>query len=399
MWDFRIGTALGLMAKTLPFILFRLAVYFGVALAYVLMTGVGAGVGWGIGGFGDEGFRAASTFWGGVAGFGIVGVIMYVLREYLLYMVKAGHIAVLVELLEGHSLPQGRSQIPRHRLGQGALRSGQRPVRRGSADQGRAEGLDRAGARRLSPAADSRGAAVPARGADVPAYRRGLYRRSDPRLQLPHPCREPLGRLTRGPGALWPEPQADVQERRLAGADRLRPLLPDLPGAAGAGGGGGLSDPRRLVGDRCCRGPAVRLERQGGGARTLRHHLHDAGLFQDHRRADSGSGVGGQAGWPLAQVPQAQGQGCRGPGGQRYSCHRRCGSVTRGGVLCQPSVTSAVPPRSWACCWGPGCWPAVATAMRAAPAPAMVREQRPAAPRATASCRPGSRRWSRGSRP
>ena len=45
MWDFRIGTALGLMAKTLPFILFRLAVYFGVALAYVLMTGVGAGVG------------------------------------------------------------------------------------------------------------------------------------------------------------------------------------------------------------------------------------------------------------------------------------------------------------------------------------------------------------------
>lgn len=111
MWDFRIGMALGLMVKTLPFILFRLAVYFGVALAYVLMTGVGAGVGWGIGGFGDEGFRAASTFWGGVAGFGIVGVIMYVLREYLLYMVKAGHIAVLVELLEGQSLPQGRSQI------------------------------------------------------------------------------------------------------------------------------------------------------------------------------------------------------------------------------------------------------------------------------------------------
>ncbi|SDL99858.1 hypothetical protein SAMN05192555_108151 [Franzmannia pantelleriensis] len=111
MWDFRIGQSLGLMAKTLPFILFRLAVYFGVALAYVLMTGVGAGVGWGIGGFGDEGFRAASTFWGGVAGFGIVGVVMYVLREYLLYMVKAGHIAVLVELLDGQSLPQGRSQI------------------------------------------------------------------------------------------------------------------------------------------------------------------------------------------------------------------------------------------------------------------------------------------------
>ena len=61
MWDFRIGAALGLMVKTLPFILFRLAVYFGVALAYVLMTGVGAGVGWGIGGFGDEGFQRCTS--------------------------------------------------------------------------------------------------------------------------------------------------------------------------------------------------------------------------------------------------------------------------------------------------------------------------------------------------
>lgn len=111
MWDFQMGRALGLMLRTLPFLLFRLAVYFGVALAYVLMTGVGAGVGWGIGGMGDEGFRAASTFWGGVVGFGIVGAVMYVLREYLLYIVKAGHIAVLVELLDGQSPPGGRGQI------------------------------------------------------------------------------------------------------------------------------------------------------------------------------------------------------------------------------------------------------------------------------------------------
>jgi hypothetical protein len=127
MWDFRIGQALGLMMRTLPFIVFRLVVYFGVALAYVLMTGVGAGVGWGIGGFGDEGFRAASTFWGGVLGFGIVGAVMYVLREYLLYVVKAGHVAVLVELLDGQTLPEGRGQIDhaktvvKERFGQASL--------------------------------------------------------------------------------------------------------------------------------------------------------------------------------------------------------------------------------------------------------------------------------------
>ena len=100
-----------MMARTLPFILLRMAVYFGITLGYILVTGIGAGVGWGIGGFGDEGFRASTTMWGGFAGFGIFGAIMYWAREYILYIVKAGHIAVLVELLDGKTMPQGRSQI------------------------------------------------------------------------------------------------------------------------------------------------------------------------------------------------------------------------------------------------------------------------------------------------
>ncbi|WP_026379091.1 hypothetical protein [Afifella pfennigii] len=111
MWDFSIRRALGLMARTSPFIFLRMAVYFGVTLAYVLMTGIGAGVGWGIGGFGDEGFRAGATFWGGMAGLAVVGAVMYFLREYTLYIVKAGHIAVLVELLDGRAMPHGRSQV------------------------------------------------------------------------------------------------------------------------------------------------------------------------------------------------------------------------------------------------------------------------------------------------
>jgi hypothetical protein len=111
MWDFSIGRALGLMLKTSPFVLLRVAVYFGAALAYVLVTGAGAGIGWGIGGFGDSGFQASTTIWGGVIGFGVVGVVMYLAREYVLYIVKAGHIAVLVKLLDGEQMPEGRSQI------------------------------------------------------------------------------------------------------------------------------------------------------------------------------------------------------------------------------------------------------------------------------------------------
>lgn len=111
MWDFSIGRSLGLMAKTAPFIVFRMVVYFGIACAYVIVTGTGAGIGWGIGGFGDEGFRASSTMWGGIAGFGLTAGVIYLLREYILYVVKAGHIAVLVELIDGKQMPDGKSQI------------------------------------------------------------------------------------------------------------------------------------------------------------------------------------------------------------------------------------------------------------------------------------------------
>ncbi|TYB88403.1 hypothetical protein [Oceaniovalibus sp. ACAM 378] len=111
MWDFNVGNALGMMLRTLPFILLRMAVYFGITLGYILVTGVGAGVGYGVGGFGDEGFQASSTMWGGFAGFGIFGAIMYWAREYILYIVKAGHIAVLIELIDGKPMPQGRGQI------------------------------------------------------------------------------------------------------------------------------------------------------------------------------------------------------------------------------------------------------------------------------------------------
>ncbi|GGF02720.1 hypothetical protein H1W37_17675 [Stappia taiwanensis] len=111
MWDFSIGGALGMMMRTTPFIIFRMTVYFGIALGYILVTGTGVGIGYGIGGFGDEEFRATSTFWGGAVGFGLFGAVMYWVREYILYMVKAGHVAVLVQLIDGKPMPGGKRQI------------------------------------------------------------------------------------------------------------------------------------------------------------------------------------------------------------------------------------------------------------------------------------------------
>ena len=111
MWDFSIGKALGLMARTAPFIIFRVIVYFGISAALVIATGTGAGVGYGVGAFGDEDFRASAIGYGAVGGFGLTAGIIFFLRDYILYIVKAGHIAVMVELMEGREIPGGKSQI------------------------------------------------------------------------------------------------------------------------------------------------------------------------------------------------------------------------------------------------------------------------------------------------
>lgn len=109
MKDFQIGTIIGLLRRTAPFLMFRFLIYFGITVGYVLVTGIGAGVGYGAGTvFGDAGSGGA---WGGMIGFGAASVVMYFLREYLLYMVKAGHIAVLVEVMDGGEIPGGRGQI------------------------------------------------------------------------------------------------------------------------------------------------------------------------------------------------------------------------------------------------------------------------------------------------
>jgi hypothetical protein len=111
MWDFSIPRTLGFMAQTLPFIVLRIIVYAGIAIAFVLTTGVGVGLGWGIGAFGSPDFRGGAMAWGGIIGFAVTAGTLFVLREYILYMVKAGHIAVLVELIDGRGVPQGLGQI------------------------------------------------------------------------------------------------------------------------------------------------------------------------------------------------------------------------------------------------------------------------------------------------
>lgn len=111
MWDFSILRAVGLVLRTWPFTVLRLMVFLGLTAAYVGATSAGAGIGWGIGHVGSTDFKAAATFWGGLAGFGAVSFWLWTLREYLTWMIVAGHVAALTIAFEGRPLPSGREQI------------------------------------------------------------------------------------------------------------------------------------------------------------------------------------------------------------------------------------------------------------------------------------------------
>jgi hypothetical protein len=109
MLDFRTGQIFGLLMRTLPFVLLRLVVYIGITVVYTIAVGVGSGIGLVVGKVG--GHSGAGAGWGAFVGFAIVTGLLYWAREYLLYLVKAGHIAVLVELMDGHAIPNGKGQI------------------------------------------------------------------------------------------------------------------------------------------------------------------------------------------------------------------------------------------------------------------------------------------------
>ncbi|MDX3972802.1 hypothetical protein [Shinella sp.] len=109
MWDFSIGKTIGILARTMPFILTRMVIYFVITLAFILATGTGAGIGYGVGSISES--PESYAVWGGFIGMGFVGAAVYWAREWLLYMVKAAHIAVIVKLIDGEALPDGKGQV------------------------------------------------------------------------------------------------------------------------------------------------------------------------------------------------------------------------------------------------------------------------------------------------
>ncbi len=109
MWDFSLGASFAAMVRTAPFIVLRMAIYFGIALLYIIATGVGGALGYGFTSIGEG--EGAGAMYGALFGFAGASGVLYFAREYILYLVKAGHIAVLVYHYDGKDLPAGKGQI------------------------------------------------------------------------------------------------------------------------------------------------------------------------------------------------------------------------------------------------------------------------------------------------
>jgi hypothetical protein len=112
MGNVSLAAAGALILRTYLFVLLRAVVYFGIAAAFVVAAGGGAGIGWGIGTIAGSPSRIPGAFWGAIGGFAFVGLILWWLREYLLYFVEASHGAAMVLALDRTASPGGQGMIP-----------------------------------------------------------------------------------------------------------------------------------------------------------------------------------------------------------------------------------------------------------------------------------------------
>jgi len=97
------------MLRTWPFIVLRMAVYFGIALLYIVSTGAGSSIGYLVTSASDD--VAMGTAYGAFAGFAGASGLLYWAREYVLYLVKAGHLSALVNIYDGEPVPAGRAMV------------------------------------------------------------------------------------------------------------------------------------------------------------------------------------------------------------------------------------------------------------------------------------------------
>ena len=102
-----LGTALKLLMKTSPYIIARLTVLVGFTVGAIIWFGINVAIASLWAGTDSEGVGGITL----LIGFGLPAGLYFWLRKYVLYILKAGHIAVLTKLITEGSLPDGVNQV------------------------------------------------------------------------------------------------------------------------------------------------------------------------------------------------------------------------------------------------------------------------------------------------
>lgn len=109
MSNFSLLAATRTIEKSMPFVLYRFAVCFGVGLGFLLATLAGAGT---LVGFGSLAKNAIAIGpFGAVLGFAGFGYVMYKIRPVWLRGIQAPLLKLLADLAKGQALPAGAAQI------------------------------------------------------------------------------------------------------------------------------------------------------------------------------------------------------------------------------------------------------------------------------------------------
>ncbi len=103
------STALNLCLKTMPYVWMRLGAYVAFTVAAVIWLALVGGVAYMFSG--KNGANSGGGLVLFLIGFGLPVGVFYWVRQYVLYLLKAGHIAVLTRFITIGTLPAGVNQV------------------------------------------------------------------------------------------------------------------------------------------------------------------------------------------------------------------------------------------------------------------------------------------------